>query len=552
MRCVLLGLVLLASTSQTASALPPGAPEHLRDGANHHVGDAGFVAAFGRAPTRGDAEHVRMRTHLTWIRARLAAAPATSPALAARRRELLGYLDDYLAKGVTPVNQHLPWRTPVFIDDHGTICAVGYLIERSVGRALPERIAAGHRYDLLEDIAAAMPEVRAWVASSGFTLDELASIQPGYAEPEVESWGNVDYVALAAPDGPYEDRLAGGVTQGTIAKGHMVGSWTRTLDGTLVGKGTFARGAGRWTSFYPDGKKRAEGSYAGDRPHGRWTLYHPSGNLAAVGELRRGVRHGAWQFFHDTEARTPIASGRFGGPGTVVGRWRHYDAAGKLLATTRPVGRGPDPTSRGAFVMAVVPGRDGVVHEISATGGMAAAQLHLVARGRERLYVENHGGIYDADGNQLVLDGAHWMAAPCRWSKRRKAIAAAGDVVTLHRLLSTERAKPCGDPRPVSPARARAIANTLGALAELRAPSPDFVRELVLGRTDVLSELAAVGVPEATDGDDLARLLAASLAWYIEWPHVDGLFVELFPTLAGHALDDEIWAATRARNPTTD
>lgn len=29
------------------------------------------------------------------------------------------------------------------------ICAVGYLIERSVGRALPERIAAAHRHAFL-------------------------------------------------------------------------------------------------------------------------------------------------------------------------------------------------------------------------------------------------------------------------------------------------------------------------------------------------------------------------------------------------------------------
>lgn len=68
----------------------------------------------------------------------------------------LGYLDDYIAHGVTPTNAHLPWRTAVFIDDAGAICAVGYLIERSAGRALAERIAAEHRYDFLEDIAAAI------------------------------------------------------------------------------------------------------------------------------------------------------------------------------------------------------------------------------------------------------------------------------------------------------------------------------------------------------------------------------------------------------------
>ncbi|HEX8112366.1 MAG TPA: hypothetical protein VF516_31765 [Kofleriaceae bacterium] len=130
----------IVAAAGTASALPnPDA--RFRPGANHHLGDDSFVARFGRLPTVADDEHVRMKVHLEFVRAWLAARPATRPELAARRAELLGYLDDYIANGVTPRNTHLPWRSAVFIDDAGAICAVGYLIERSVGRALPERIA---------------------------------------------------------------------------------------------------------------------------------------------------------------------------------------------------------------------------------------------------------------------------------------------------------------------------------------------------------------------------------------------------------------------------
>jgi hypothetical protein len=166
--------VAVATVAGTASALP-NPDGRFRRGANHHVGDDSFVARFGRPPTPADDEHVRMTVHLEFVRAWLATRAATRPELAARRAELLGYLDDYIARGATPVNAHLPWRTAVFIDDAGAICAVGYLIERSVGRALADRIAAAHRYDFLEDIAAAMPEVDAWIGSSGFTLDELAT-----------------------------------------------------------------------------------------------------------------------------------------------------------------------------------------------------------------------------------------------------------------------------------------------------------------------------------------------------------------------------------------
>src|SRR3954465_9810351 len=181
MRLALIASIIasILAIAGTSAALP-NPDTRFRPGANHPLGDDSFVARFGRLPTAADDEHVRMQLHLAFVRAWLAARPATGPERAGRPAELLGYPDDYIARGATPSNAHLPWRTAVFIDDAGVICAVGYLIERSVGRALAERIAAAHRYDFLEDIAAAMPEVDAWIRSSGFTLDELASIQPAY------------------------------------------------------------------------------------------------------------------------------------------------------------------------------------------------------------------------------------------------------------------------------------------------------------------------------------------------------------------------------------
>src|SRR5262245_32507843 len=133
MRSVLAAVTLalaLGSAASTAHALPPGAEARgFRDGANHHLGDDSFVARFGRAPRADDGEPLRMATHLAYVRAWLGVRPATRPELAPMRAALLGYLDDYLAKGTTPINTALPWRSPVFIDELGNICAVGYLIE---------------------------------------------------------------------------------------------------------------------------------------------------------------------------------------------------------------------------------------------------------------------------------------------------------------------------------------------------------------------------------------------------------------------------------------
>src|SRR5258705_9407394 len=97
----ILSLAILVVFSATGFARPN------RHGANHHLGDDSFVARFGRAPTPDDPEKVRMRVHLEYVREMLASSPATRPELAGRRAELLGYLGDYIAKGITPQNTYV-------------------------------------------------------------------------------------------------------------------------------------------------------------------------------------------------------------------------------------------------------------------------------------------------------------------------------------------------------------------------------------------------------------------------------------------------------------
>src|SRR5262249_11611789 len=153
------------------------------------------------------------------------------------------------------------------------------------------------RYDLLEDIAAAMPEVRDWIAASGFTLEELASIQPGYMAPFASTWHAWDLGKNPLADGRYDVSTDDVATTGTIHDGKMDGRWTRkNHDDKIVGQGTFTAGAGTWKSLYEDGKTMAEGAFAQNRPDGLWRFYHPSGNLAAQGHFENGVRAGAWRF----------------------------------------------------------------------------------------------------------------------------------------------------------------------------------------------------------------------------------------------------------------
>ena len=569
---------LFAST--TAYALPPGADPALREGANHHKGDDSFVALFGRAPTEADDERVRMAAHLQYVHGWLSSRPATRPELAGRRKALLAALQRYIAKGTTPQNTTLPWRTPVFIDDQGNICAVGYLIESSVGRALPEKIAKLHKYDFLEDIAAAMPEVAQWIDESGLTLEELASIQPAYDEPSVEGWRGWDLAKYKPADGPSKR-----YGTGNFKNGKMEGTWTVTGGETgnaVLGTGQMKRGKGAWTSFYATGEKMAEGRYAASQPEGPWRIFHKSGNVAAEGRFDAGTRVGKWRFYYDTPAKTPIAVGRFGADGSVIGRWQHYDAEGKLLARTwteTPAQWDDDNigTNGGeGFVLEVVPGADGVRHVVhQGTPGKDIEynelKLELFAKGKEKLYIATTYGAeawYGADGVNLIHDANGWTGVDCRWSAARTSIAAQGDVPRLGGVLSAEgmrRARAAktdewdqmkdsgvvckGGTVEISKARAARLDALLASRNAVRSATPKMVRDLILDEIDtepvdeedLSDEEKAYRTERAKRQSDLARILAGSMVMYIEWPHIDRRFTELYATMAGRYMKH--WAS---------
>jgi hypothetical protein len=235
-----------------ASVLVLASPA-LAEPINTVVGDASWIERYGRPPTAEDdrlRDAERHRVHLAWIEGRLRARDVShlSPELRARRAMLLDALADYRRRGEKPINEHFAGRRPRFIDDEGRICAVGYLIEVSAGRALAEHIDAHHEHDYLLDIHDA--GLDAWIASSGFTAEELASIQPGYSE-EINQ---IIYGVIAAPIGLVElpflvydieseaqdgRRIDQGVAAGQLVAGAAAGAlltalWMALLDGDRV------------------------------------------------------------------------------------------------------------------------------------------------------------------------------------------------------------------------------------------------------------------------------------------------------------------------------
>ena len=544
MRTLLATCVLLASA--TALAQSPNTAAAFRPGANHHIGDDAFVAKYHREPTLGD-EKLRMHEHFLAAKALLSSRPATRPELEGRRKQILAAFDEYIAKGTTPKNGHLPWRTPVFIDDEHTICAVGYLIERTVGRDVAERVAATHRYAYLEEIAAAMPEVATWVKTSGFTLDELSTIQPGYMGPAVsynEGW-NVAKADPKIPDGAFDDKHQ----KGTLAKHKMEGTWTVVdTDGKAIGTGELVRGSGTWLSTYSDGKKLAEGKLANNAATGTWKFYHPSGNLAAEGPLLKGKRSGAWKFFYDDAKHTPISAGSFRN-GFVAGTWKHYDTDGKLLATTSDANDGWGQYGGGMFLLDIVPGPDKVhhrVHEGDFGGDHHRLDELATANGEEKLFVQYHNDkVYDASGDELVRtkDGV-WMSADCGWDKPMKKAARANNLARLHALIQhLEDDHTCAAPVAIAEARGKKLDAMLASMKAVRALAPDFMRKVALGEaTPADADAGDEHVKEAAEEEkaqreDLAKTLAGSMLWYVEFPHVDGLFTKVFASIAGEIVN---------------
>ncbi len=520
-----------------------GAADGIRDGANHHLGDDSFVAAYGRVPDASDSETVRMHVHLAYVRELLGARAATSPALAARRAELLGYLDEYIAAGTTPQNTFVPWRSPVFIDADGRICAVGYLIERSVGRALPELVAATHRLAYLEDIAASMPEVAAWVASSGLTLEELASIQPGYMGPEVQhrnGWGKD-----AQPDGAYHQTADGSSIDGTFKKGQMTGAWKRTSEtGVLLGTGTFTKGSGTWKSLRADGSVMAQGRFVNSRATGTWTFFHPSGRVAATGPMKRGKRAGTWTFFYDDKGKVKLATGRFA-DGEVVGDWKHYNAAGGLVATA--IGRA---WADHGLTLIIQPGADRVRHEITQGEPANARRLDAFYLGKEKLFV-TQTEMYDGAGNKLERTGDAWTMRACVWDAKQRRAAAASDTGALYHLIArqvwddaTNNPKPedCAARATAMPAaRAAALSSMLASPRTLHAPIPVWSIE---PRSSGDVDPDTTTEPSDEDRDrvivadnplDMTTMLADHMTWYMEWPYIDETFVAVYATVPGYS-----------------
>ncbi|MBS1613212.1 MAG: T9SS type A sorting domain-containing protein [Bacteroidetes bacterium] len=119
-------------------------------------------------------------THLMLVENTLRMRDVSSLTIAQQqhRKQLLDELHGYWQAGTFPINDYTNYKTPVFIDAKGTHCAVGYLMQQSGNDALAQAINSKEKFAYVHQITTL--GVQEWADEQGFTIDELAWIQPGY------------------------------------------------------------------------------------------------------------------------------------------------------------------------------------------------------------------------------------------------------------------------------------------------------------------------------------------------------------------------------------
>ncbi|MGB0861568.1 MAG: T9SS type A sorting domain-containing protein [Saprospiraceae bacterium] len=130
----------------------------------------------------------RIQTHLKLVEQTLRNRTTThlSENQKTNRLRHLDVLHQYSETAVFPTNTFHSERQPYFVDIFGVHCAVGYLLHKDGQDNLVQQIKTNNNYAYIKALTT-YKSLGKWAKNNGFTVDELAWIQPGYA-PAVQNY----------------------------------------------------------------------------------------------------------------------------------------------------------------------------------------------------------------------------------------------------------------------------------------------------------------------------------------------------------------------------
>ncbi len=269
-------------------------------------------------PIHNDVDYVR--AHLTEVIGVLSSASygELSNEQWISRKELIAVLAEYAHQGRFPINYYRHERIPVFIDEHDTYCAVGYLMRHTGEEAMARRIAAANNYAWVREITE--PGLAAWQLASGFTLEELKLIQGAYDFYIRDAFLLPDkYEVPQKPEqvvrhfeGKDKDKVW---YFGEGSNGVLHGRWEQNYSATMpwiVGYFEHGKRSGRWKEYYKGTDKlcRTE-HWRDDKLNGIRTRYDREGKVIETILFKNGQAITKTNIDHDKAlryVRSPIDS----------------------------------------------------------------------------------------------------------------------------------------------------------------------------------------------------------------------------------------------------
>jgi len=126
-----------------------------------------------------DEERIQLHLHLVEKTLRQRDNTHLSSQQKVNRVHHLDVLRSYADNGIFPKNIYHSKRQPYFVDHLGTACAVGHLVRESGEKELVDLITKQDNYAYISDLVK-YKKLSIWAEKNGFSLAELAWIQPGY------------------------------------------------------------------------------------------------------------------------------------------------------------------------------------------------------------------------------------------------------------------------------------------------------------------------------------------------------------------------------------
>ena len=214
------GLIALAaltilSLDSIAGNAPAGNAPH-----SSPPGVAEQASILPPAPWFLEMERRRIETHLERVEEELRARTPThlSPDQRDARLRQLDRLRAYRLAGEFPRNLELPGRrVPVFRDDRGVLCAMGFLLAADGHGEMVDRVARTRNLARIPDLADESGLLE-WLRANGLSVDEATWIQPAY-----RGWPTPEPETPPVPPRYRTTSLAAGIVGGLATGWNLVG-----------------------------------------------------------------------------------------------------------------------------------------------------------------------------------------------------------------------------------------------------------------------------------------------------------------------------------------